>query len=108
MRNRYAGALAPLALTLWIAGGPPLALAETEPVFAGTSADATARGAWRLAQGGLSLDEIVARIEQRYKARVVRIETRQENGRTVYELRLLNANGKVWSIRVDADSGAVL
>jgi uncharacterized membrane protein YkoI len=59
-------------------------------------------------QGGLSLDAVVQMVQQRYQARVVRTETRQENGRTVYVLRLLNADGKVWSVRVDADSGAVL
>ena len=60
------------------------------------------------AQGGLSLDAVVQMVQQRYTARVVRAETRQENGRTVYVLRLLNADGKVWTVRVDADSGAVL
>jgi uncharacterized membrane protein YkoI len=60
------------------------------------------------AQGGLSLDAVVQMVQQRYNARVVRAETRQENGRTVYVLRLLNADGKVWTVRVDADSGAVL
>ena len=59
-------------------------------------------------QGGLSLDAVVQMVQQRYNARVVRAETRQENGRTVYVLRLLNADGKVWNVRVDADSGAVL
>jgi len=58
--------------------------------------------------GGLSLDAVVQMVQQRYNARVVRTETRQENGRTVYVLRLLNADGKVWSVRVDADSGAEL
>ncbi len=60
------------------------------------------------AQGGLSLDAVVQMVQQRYNARVVRAETRQENGHTVYVLRLLNADGKVWTVRVDADSGAVL
>ncbi|HZF26942.1 MAG TPA: PepSY domain-containing protein [Steroidobacteraceae bacterium] len=59
-------------------------------------------------QGGVSLDAAVQMVQQRYKARVVRAETRQENGRTVYVLRLLNTDGKVWTVRVDADSGAVL
>ena len=60
------------------------------------------------AHGGMSLDAAVQMVQQRYKARVVRAETRQENGRTVYVLRLLNADGKVWTVRVDADSGEVL
>lgn len=67
-----------------------------------------ARPAQVRGQGGLSLDAVVQMVQQRYNARVVRTETRQENGRTVYVLRLLNADGKVWSVRVDADSGAEL
>jgi uncharacterized membrane protein YkoI len=67
-----------------------------------------AGGAQPRAQGGMSLDAVVQMVQQRYNARVVRAETRQENGRTVYVLRLLNADGKVWTVRVDADSGAVL
>ena len=67
-----------------------------------------ARPAQVRGQGGLSLDAVVQMVQQRYNARVVRAETRQEDGRTVYVLRLLNADGKVWSVRVDADSGAVL
>jgi uncharacterized membrane protein YkoI len=38
----------------------------------------------------------------------VRAETRHDRGRTIYVLRLLNADGKVWTVQVDADSGAVL
>jgi uncharacterized membrane protein YkoI len=60
------------------------------------------------AHGAMSLDAAVQMVQQRYKARVVRAETRQEDGRTVYVLRLLNADGKVWTVRVDADSGKVL
>ena len=51
---------------------------------------------------------VVAQMEKRYSARVVRAETRHDNGRTIYVLRLLNADGKVWTVQVDADSGAVL
>lgn len=56
----------------------------------------------------MSLDDAVQMVQQRFNARVVRAETRQEKGRTVYVLRLLNTDGKVWTVRVDADSGAVL
>lgn len=62
----------------------------------------------QVAQGGLSLDAAVQMVQQRFNARVVRAETRQEKGRTVYVLRLLNEDGKVWTVHVDADSGAVL
>ena len=81
------------------------ALAHRQGVV--TAPESPARTETR-ARGGMSLDAAVQMVQQRYKARVVRAETRQENGRTVYVLRLLNADGKVWTVRVDADSGEVL
>ena len=61
-----------------------------------------------LSAAGMSLDQAVKMVEQRFRARVVRAEAHQENGRTVYVLRLLNDSGRVWTVRVDADNGAVM
>ena len=46
--------------------------------------------------------------EQRFHARVVKAEAQHGDGGTVYVLRLLNDAGRVWTVRVDAASGAVL
>jgi uncharacterized membrane protein YkoI len=46
-------------------------------------------------------------VEQRFHARVVKTQTQQDNGRTVYVMRLLSDSGKVWTVRVDAVSGSV-
>ena len=64
-------------------------------------------GMFRVA-GGMSIDQAVAMVEKRFQARVVRAEAREEDGRTIYVLRLLNDSGRVWIVRVDAQSGAVL
>jgi len=56
----------------------------------------------------VSMEQAVKMAEQRYKAKVVRAETQQNEGRTVYVLRMLNESGHVWTVRVDASSGAVL
>ena len=56
----------------------------------------------------VSMDQAVRMVEQRYHARVVRAQAEQDNGRTVYLLRLLNDSGRVWTVRVDATSGSVL
>jgi uncharacterized membrane protein YkoI len=56
----------------------------------------------------MSLDQAVKMAEQRFKARVVRAEAEQESGRTIYVLRLLNESGRVWTVRIDAASGALL
>ena len=56
----------------------------------------------------MSMDQAVKMAEQRFHARVVKAEAEQENGHTVYVLRLLNEAGRVWTVRVDASSGALL
>ena len=83
--------------------------------FAAGTASATAQrlstdaaGRIVLAAAGMSLDQAVKMVEQRFRARVVRAEAHQESGRTVYVLRLLNDSGRVWTVRVDADNGAVM
>jgi uncharacterized membrane protein YkoI len=55
----------------------------------------------------MSLDEAVSMAERRFHARVVRADSQQEGGHTVYVLRLLNDSGRVWTVRVDAETGAV-
>ena len=106
MRIHSRNLVLPLAIALLIAGGAPDAFAK--PRAAAAAATTTGKAEARVAEGGLSLDDVVARVEKRYNARVVRAETRQQKGRTIYVLRLLNADGKVWTVQVDADSGAVL
>ena len=56
----------------------------------------------------VSLDQAVRMVEQRYHARVVKAQAEEDNGRTVYLLRLLTDSGRVWTVRVDAASGSVL
>jgi len=56
----------------------------------------------------VSMDQAVKMAEQRFKARVVRAEAQHDGDHTVYVLRLLNESGRVWTVRVDASSGAVL
>ena len=55
----------------------------------------------------VSMDEAVKMVEQRFRARVVKAETHKEGERTVYVLRLLNESGRVWTVHVDAASGAI-
>jgi uncharacterized membrane protein YkoI len=55
----------------------------------------------------VSMDEAVKMVEQRFRARVVKAETHREGEHTVYVLRLLNESGRVWTVHVDAASGAI-
>ena len=58
-------------------------------------------------RGSVSMDQAVRIVEERYHARVVKAETEHDAGHTLYVLRLLNDEGKVWTVRVDAASGSV-
>jgi uncharacterized membrane protein YkoI len=56
----------------------------------------------------VSMDQAVKMVEQRFQARVVKAETQEDGGRTVYELRLYNkSSGKVWTVHVDATDGSI-
>jgi uncharacterized membrane protein YkoI len=60
------------------------------------------------AQSGISKDQAIEEAQRRYKARVVRAEVSEANGRRVYVLRLLSDEGRVWSVRIDAETGGEL
>lgn len=54
---------------------------------------------------GISLDEAVSRAERQYRARVVRTDVVDEDGRKVYVLKLLSEDGRVFTVRIDAATG---
>ena len=55
----------------------------------------------------VTMDQAVKMAEQRYHAKVVKAEAQHNGPQTVYVLRLLNEAGKVWTVHVDASSGAM-
>jgi len=61
----------------------------------------------RAAARALTRDQAVALVERQFHARVIRADARSEGGHTVYVLRLLNDSGRVWTVHVDAESGAI-
>jgi uncharacterized membrane protein YkoI len=54
---------------------------------------------------GISLDQAIEIAERQYNARVVKANEQNVNGRRVYVLRLLSEQGRVWTVRVDAETG---
>ncbi|HKQ82139.1 MAG TPA: PepSY domain-containing protein [Steroidobacteraceae bacterium] len=54
---------------------------------------------------GMSLDEAVQMAQRRYKARAVKAEIASDGDRRIYVIRLLNDSGRVWTVRVDAETG---
>jgi uncharacterized membrane protein YkoI len=54
---------------------------------------------------GISKDQAIEMAQRRYKARVVRAEASDNGGRRVYVLRMLSDEGRVWTVRIDAQTG---
>jgi hypothetical protein len=59
------------------------------------------------AAGSLTQEQVVKMAEKKFHARVVKVETQKEGGKSIYVLRLLNEAGHVRTVRVDAVTGAV-
>jgi hypothetical protein len=96
--------LVPIALIA--VGFAPLTQAHSMPghVIGGTGIEDRS-GAVAELHDGISLDEAVRRAEAQYRARVVRTEVQDEDGRKVYVLKLLSEDGRVVTVRIDAATG---
>jgi hypothetical protein len=107
--SRWGPCSAVITCALLLALAAPAAPAAAFGIADGGSASTAARGpaSRPLASGGISMDEAVDMAQRRYNARVVRAEASEADGRRVYILRLLSADGRVWVVRVDAQSGAM-
>lgn len=79
-------------------GQPPI---RAEPPTIGVREPSRGRRA-------ISVDQAIAQVERRYNARVVRAEQAEFNGRRIYVMRLLSEEGRVWTVRVDAETGGVM
>lgn len=54
------------------------------------------------------LADLLAEVEQRYLGHVVETELERDDGRWVYEFKLLPPSGRVFKLKIDAASGALL
>ncbi len=54
---------------------------------------------------GISKDQAIELAQRRYKARVVRAEASDNGRRRAYVLRMLSDEGRVWTVRIDAQTG---
>ncbi|MGC8517246.1 MAG: PepSY domain-containing protein [Steroidobacteraceae bacterium] len=88
-----------LSVALSILCGGPTALQARE---------ADVAPAAPLTHSAITMNQAVRMVERRFRARVVRAETRKDGGATVYVLRLLDQSGRVFTVRVDAASGRIL
>ncbi len=54
------------------------------------------------------LAEILSEVERHYVGRVIQTELERDDGRWVYELKLLPASGRVYQLKIDAGTGKVM
>lgn len=94
-------------VTLVLVGFAPFANAHSMPgsQWANGTAGAEPAPIVVAKRDGVSLDEAVARAEKQYRARVVRTDVQDEDGRKVYVLKLLSEDGRVFTVRIDAATG---
>lgn len=56
----------------------------------------------------LPLRTVLDRVEREYQGQVLKVEFERDDGRFVYKIRLLQKDGRVVRLEVDAVDGAVL
>ena len=56
----------------------------------------------------LPLRTVLDKVEREHQGQVLKIEFEQEDGRFIYEIRLLQQDGRLVKLEVDASSGQVL
>ena len=69
--------------------------------------DRRQRREYSIQPSGMSLDQAVEMAQRRYRAKAVKAETIRNGEKRVHRIRLLSADGKVWNVSVDAESGAM-
>jgi len=95
-----------LPIALLAASFTPFAQAHSMPGYMiGGSNVEDHSGVATVRRDGISLDEAVRRAEAQHRAKVVRTEVQDEDGRKVYVLKLLSEDGRVVTVRVDAATG---
>lgn len=89
-----------VALSVLLSAASP-ALADESRRDQDEAREAVERGAIR------PLEEILAKLRDRYPGEIVKIKLEREHGLWVYEFRLLDPRGRLREITVDAATGAV-
>ena len=56
----------------------------------------------------LPLRQVLDKIEREYQGQVLKIEFEEDDGRYIYEIRLLQQDGRMAKLKVDAVDGKVL
>ena len=88
-------------------GAGNAALAQSRPALRQFDGDAPIK-AFAAQRGGVSLAQATEMARSRYPGRVVRAEPVMIGDRIVYEIRILGSDGRVRTVRVDAQTGSFM
>lgn len=86
----------------------PLALALLLSATAGADSDQDRARAAVLAGQVLPLKALLERLERDHPGRLLEVELEDDDGVLVYEVRLLQPDGRLVKLKIDAASGDVL
>ena len=66
--------------------------------------------AHRLSEAGeiLALEKILEHAQQHQPGRVLEVEFEKKRGQYIYEIEILNTDGIVWELELDAQTGQLL
>jgi uncharacterized membrane protein YkoI len=56
----------------------------------------------------MELDDLLKKVHRLHPGRIIEAELDNERGRYIYEIEMVDADGKVWELDVDARNGDVL
>jgi uncharacterized membrane protein YkoI len=108
--TRNAGRRRGLALCAVLAallGANGVALAQSRPALQQFDGEAPV-SSFAAQRGGISLGQATAMARSRYPGRVVRAEPVMIGDRVVYEIRILGDDGRVRTVRIDAQTGSFM
>ena len=73
-------------------------------------ADFSHQQARELVAGGeiLPLQQILDRLEEEQPGRILEVELEQKHGGYIYEIELLDAQGRVWELEFNAENGELI
>lgn len=108
--RKLAPTLCLAVLLLPIAAGGQNAPAPTAPPPTTPPADPDFERALGAVQRGeiLPLSQILSRIEEQFGGRAIETEIETDDGRWVYEIEILTADGRLFEVDVDAVTGEIV
>ncbi len=99
--SRLAAALLAALALLVIVGGSPQAIARDSEDH---------EQAMRAVQSGtiLPLGEVLSRLERDYPGQVLEVELEEEDGKWIYEIRVLQQGGRLIKVKLDARTADII